>query len=295
MKAKNNPYALDDYKTRHDKKKNLNKAESIYAGLAVSYLAVLLFVVIDFACLNSSWTAVQNDNQYLVMLISLGCACVLDIPMAIGAIVVKETVQKLRRKKEGITIVCLCIACFFTVFSFYVGFRMVTRDTTFASNAATIQNSLSTIKTVNKDADDSKVLYAGLFSAVLPFCTSIASFVISYFGCDPLGLKIKRLDNAIIQTDSNIIELKQALAETCDLEEHMMFLVASERDAFNAFKNEAQAEALLRKQTVRTVIMKKLHTPAEVAVIQQSGESTNQNTPESILPDNSERYLKNAI
>lgn len=295
MKTKNKPFALDDYKTRQDKIIKLNKPESIYAGLTVPYLAVLLFVAIDFACLNSSWTTVQNDNQYLIMLISLGCACVLDIPMAIGAIVAKETIQKLRRKKEGIVIVCLCITCFLIVFSFYVGFRMVTRDTTFSSNAATIQNSLSTAKTLANDIDDCKVVYAGLFSAVLPFCTSIASFVISYFGCDPLGTKIKRLDNAIIQTDSNIIELKQALAETSDLEEHMMFLVASERDAFDAFKNEIQAEALLRKQTVRTIIMKKLHTPSEVATIQQSGERTNYNTPESILPDCSEQYLKNAI
>ena len=178
----------------------------------------MLFVAIDYACLNSSWTAVQNDNQYLIMLISIGCAVCLDVPMAIGAIVAKETVQGLRKKKEGIAVVSLCVACFLAVFSFYIGFRMVTRDTTFSSSAATIQNNLSTTVTETNDADDSKVFYAGLFSAILPFCTSIASFVISYFGCDPLGLKMKRLDKVIIQTDSNIIELKQALQETGNLQ-----------------------------------------------------------------------------
>lgn len=295
MKAKNKPLALDDYTTRQGKNNRLNKPESLYSGLVVSYIAVLLFVAIDFSCLNSSWTAVQNDNQYLVMLISLGCAVVLDVPMAIGAIVAKETVQGLRKKKEGIAVVCLCIAGFLAVFAFYIGFRMVTRETTFSSNAATIQNSLSSTAVEINDANDSKVFYAGLFSAVLPFCTSVASFVISYFGCDPLGMKIKRLDKVIIQTDSNIIELKQALQETGNLREHAAFLAMGEADAYAAFVNEVNAEALLRKQTVRTTIMKLLHTPAEVAAIQQSGEMLNKNTPTEQIPDETERYYLSII
>ena len=295
MRIKNKPLALDSYTTRLDKQRKLNKAESIYGGVVVSYIVVFLFVVIDFACLNSSWSSVQNDNQYLVMLISIGCAVVLDVPMAIAAIVAKETTQGLRNKKEGIVVVCLCITCFIAVFIFYVVFRMVTRDTTFSSNISTIQNTLSTNNTVINDTDDSKIFYAGLFSAMLPFCTSIASFVISYFGCDPLKQRIYRLDKAIIQTDSNIIELKQALQETGDLRKHALFLVAGENDAYNAFKNQVQAEALLRKQTVRTIIMKKLNTPAEVAVVQQTGNDINCNTPEAILSDESEQYLFNEI
>lgn len=243
-----------------------------------------------------SWTAViQKDNEYLVMLISLGSCVVLDIPMAIAAIVWKETVVGLRNKKEGIAVVCLCIACFLSVFAFYIGFRIVTRDTSFSNNAATIQNSLSAMVVETNDEDDGKVLYAALFSAVLPFCTSVASFVISYFGCDPLGMKIRRLEKVIIQTDSNIIELKQALQETGNLREHAAFLAMGEADAYAAFVNEVNAEALLRKQTVRTTIMKLLHTPAEVAAIQQSGELLNQNTPTEQLPDSTEKYYLSII
>ena len=41
--------------------------------------------------------------------------------------------------------------------------------------------------------------------------------------------------------------------------------------------------------------MKKLTTPAEVAVVQQTGNDINRNTPEAILSDESEQYLFNEI
>ena len=295
MKIKNKPLALDDYTTRQGKINRLNKPESLYSGMVISYIAVFLFMAIDFVCLESSWRTVSNDNQYLVMLISLGSAVALDCPMAVGAIVAKETVQGLRKKREGIAVVCLCIVCFLAVFALYICFRMCTRENTFSSNAATIQNSLSSAVVETNDADDGKVFYAGLFSAVLPFCTSVASFVISYFGCDPLGMKIRRLDKVIIQSDSNIIELKQALQETGNLREHAAFLAMGETDSYAGFVAEVSAESLLRKQTVRTTIMKLLQTPAEVAAIQQSGEELNQNTPVEKLPDSTEKYYLSII
>lgn len=280
-KPVNKPLALDPYGTRRSKLKFLNKKESVYAGMVVSYLSVLLFVAIDFACLNSSWTSVQNDNEWLVKLISIGCAAALDVPMAIAAIVAKEGYQQLRGKRESIMIIILCVACFLVVWGFQIGFRLVTRDATFSENALTLVNTMNTANDTSNVSDGSTVLYAALFSAILPFCTSIASFIITYFGCDPIAIRIFRLKSVLIETDANIMELNQALCEASDTKQQMAFLIAYEQDRLNAHMEEIMAESLLLKQIVRNTVMKKLSTPEQVAVVQQSGEDLNKNTVHS--------------
>lgn len=291
MSKSNKPLALDSYYTRQTKRNILNKKESIYAGMIVSYISVILFVAIDFACLNSSWTSVQNDNEWLVKLISVGCAVALDVPMAIAAIIAKEGYQKLRGKREAVIIVALCIACFLIVWGFQIGFRMVTRDATFSENASTLVNTLSTTNDSETSGSGQTVIYAALFSGILPFCTSLASFIITYFGCDPLAIKIYRLDSVIIQDDANIIELDQALAEADDIRQHMLFLLAYENDSLNAHIAKINAQGELIKQVVRNEIMKKLNTPEQVAIIQASGEELINNNAEISAPGEAKTFL----
>lgn len=291
MKKSNKPLALDSYFTRQKKRNTLNKKESIYAGMIVSYISVVLFVAIDFACLNSSWTSVQNDNEWLVKLISVGCAVALDVPMAIAAIIAKEGYQKLRGKREAFVIVTLCIACFLIVWGFQIGFRMVTRDATFSENASTLVNTLSSTAETETTESGQTVLYAALFSGVLPFCTSLASFIITYFGCDPLGIKIYRLDSVIIQDDANIIELEQALAEADDIIQHMKFLIAYENDSLNAHITKIKSQGELLKQVVRNEIMKKLKNPEQVAIIQESGKKLIDGNGEISAPEEAKTFL----
>ena len=44
-----------------------------------------------------------------------------------------------------------------------------------------------------EQTDVPAVLFASLFNGVIPLLTSISSFVISYFSCNPVGLKLSRL------------------------------------------------------------------------------------------------------
>lgn len=293
MKITNKPLALDSYHTRQIKRNTLEKKESIYAGMIVSYISVILFVAIDFACLNSSWTSVQNDNEWLVKLISLGCAVALDVPMAIAAIIAKEGYQKLRGRREAIIIVALCIACFLVVWGFQIGFRMVTRDATFSENASTLVNTLKSSDTETTEGGQT-VIYAALFSAILPLCTSLASFIITYFGCDPLATKIYRLDSVIIQDDANIIELDQAVSEADDIRQHMEFLIAYENDSLSTHIAKIRSQGNLLKLVVRNEIMKKLNTPEQVAVVQASGEELNDNSDNIAAPNEATKYLLNS-
>lgn len=290
-RSANNPLALDTYYTRGRNEAYLNKKDSAYAGTVVSYLAVILFVAIDFACLNSSWTSVQNDNVWLVGLISVGCAVALDVPMAIAAIVAKQGYQRLRGRRETALIVGLCVFCFLLVWGFQIGFRMVTRDATFSENASTLINTLDTSASTASTGSGKTVIYAALFSAVLPFCTSIASFIITYFGCDPLAVRIYRKRKVLLQTDAHLIEMEQALSEAGSAKKHMEFLLAHERDRLDAHLMQIRAKGNLLKQVVRNTVMKKLSTPEQVAVVQQSGESLNTNAGDLQAPTAASDYL----
>lgn len=302
MKAANEkragqPLKLDSYTTRKRKLDFLNKKETIYAGLLISYISVVLFTTIDFACSVSSWTSVQNDNEWLVNLIAVGCAVCLDVPMAIAGVVAKEYFQKLRSKRESLMIVSLCIACFLIVWGFQIGFRLVTRDATFSENASTLVNTMS----VKQDAVDttssgSKVLYAALYSAIIPFCTSIASFIVNFFGFDPLAIRIYRSKNVMIQTESNTIELKQALAEAKDVKKHLAFLIAYENDRLNAHIAQIRAEGELMKQVLYNEIKKHLDNPEQIAVVQKAGESaTNEPIPPEERSKETLRFIEEEI
>ena len=75
---KNQPTALDSYSTREGELVKTEKRDSVYDSMLFSYVATFLFVVIDFVCLNSSWTVVDNSsNSFTLLLISLGCSVIL--------------------------------------------------------------------------------------------------------------------------------------------------------------------------------------------------------------------------
>ena len=292
MRVKNKPLALDPYHTRRWKLDYQYRSDTIYSSTWLSYIAVVLFVAIDFACLNSSWTSVQNDSaEWLVKLISIGCSFCLDIPMAIAALAAKEFTQKLKGKRESLLIISLCIACFLIVWGFSFGFRISTRTSSFAESASTLVNTLDTSADSSTSDSGQTVFYAALFSAILPLCTSIASFVITYFSCDPLAKKIYRQKRIKIEDDANIVELNQALVEASDAEDYQNFLIAYEQDSLAAHNMRINAQGEHIKQIVRNEIMKKLNTPEQVAVIQESGVKLHENGDQDELPTNSIDYL----
>lgn len=289
---KNNPLALDTYTTRKSKLDFFNKPDNVYAGLIVSYLALVLFVAIDYVCLRTSWNAVQNNtNKWLTTLIAIGCAVVLDVPMAIAAISAKKYIQRLIGRRECLIVLTLCILAFVVAFGFQVGFRIVTRNNSFSENAATIRDTLSDSSALGNSGDSSIVWNAALFSAIVPLCTSVVSFVVTFIGYDPLAIRIYRLQNLIIQTDSNLIDLEQALSEVSDIKEHMELLIAHENDKLASHLMQIEAQGDHVKQVVRSRVMKKLSTPEQVAVVQQSGEQLIENQSINKLPSESVSQL----
>ncbi len=277
MKA-NSPFKLDSYKKRSDRVDVIHRPDSIYAKTWFSNLAVLLFVFIDLFCLKVVWNLVQTEDPLYVWCVALACAAALDVPLAIAAISQKKYQQGICTKTERNTIVCLSIAVFVVAFVFSLGFRVLTRDLSFdISTGTTMVNTLGTGAEAEQ-TDTPAILFASLFNGVIPLLTSISSFVISYFSCNPVELKLSRLEKERIGLQSNILEAKKALAETETSSEHCIKLIARENDLYAEFIDQLDADALALKQLVRIILMEKLGSPDDITAMSDSAEKLQKET-----------------
>ena len=132
-------------------------------------------------------------------------------------------------------------------------------------------NTLETAVT-NQNAEEPSVIVAAAFNGIIPLLTSISSYVISYFGYDPLGMKIAKLETERVRLQSNILEAERALAQAETSEEYCRSLLARENDMYHIFQERLMADGMELKQLVRILIMEKQKTPEEVTEIVRNGE-----------------------
>jgi hypothetical protein len=281
---KNLPFKLDSYKTRKKRVHALNRPDNIYARGWFSNIAVLAFVFIDLFCLKVVWNLVQTENPMYVWCVAFACAAALDVPLAIAAISMKRYQQGLCTKMERNIVLSLSITVFAIAFAFSFAFRVLTRDFSFdVGTSTTLTNTLAS----GTETDDSNVLtilFASLFNGVIPLLTSISSFVISYFGCNPIDMKLAALEKERIELQANILEAKRALAETETAGEHCSGLIARENDLYAAFMSKLDADEKNLKQLVRVILMEKLNSPETVTAMITSAEEIHQENVLSKTP-----------
>lgn len=285
-KRKNEALALDDYRTRLWRTHQLNKSDSIYASSLVANIATILFVLIDFINLYTVWNSLETESSLMIALIAVGCGVCLDIPLAIAGNALKSHHQRLKDKTSTIIVMVLAVITFLVTFIFAFWFRLETKELTFdISSGSTLTNTLAETTTTETNDNDA-VVVAALFNAIVPLCTSIASFVISYFAANPLGEKIARLDKAIITLDSNLAEIEQVCQEAEGIQNYKQYLLAREEDMYQQFCESSEAQGIIRKQAARIVIMEMLGTPDDITVLTESGEGVNKKA-ESLFLGNS--------
>lgn len=293
-KRKNEALALDDYGTRLWRTNQLNKSDSIYASSLVANIATILFVLTDFICLYTVWNTVQTESSLMIALIAIGCAVCLDVPLAIAGNALKSHHQKIKDKSSTMIVLVLAVATFLITFIFAFWFRVETKDLTFdISSGSTLTNTLAET-TAEETNDSNAVIVAALFNAIVPLCTSIASFVISYFAANPLGMKIARLDKAIITLDSNLAEIEQVCQEGEGIQNYKQYLLAREEDMYQQFCESSEAQGVVRKQAVRFVIMEMLGTPDDITVLTESGDEVNKKAESLFSNDSSSAAVLSA-
>ena len=265
----------NSYDIRSHGHKKLRCPTSVFDRTIIVFVLTAFFVACDYACLRVSWNAVQSSSKFIITLIALSSAVVLDVPPAIAASKVKEYRQGLLSKKSMLYILIPSIVCLLLVISFSFGFKWTTRTKSF-HDSQTTGGLVSTTATTTEGKDSESVQFAALFSAILPLCTSLASAVVAFSAADPKGTLIKRLEYEKIRIESDILDLNQAIKESKDTKSMYTMLIYREKDLFDQFTDEVLAVEQKRKQAANQALEEHLNTPDAVGKLTEHSQKINQ-------------------
>lgn len=251
-----NPIKISNYKTREERIKSINNFA--WRDLfSLANVATVLFVALDFAVLFSRWETVQTESWYMVALIAVSSAVILDVPMMLAGKTIVEYQHKLKSKSSMILVVSLAAVAFLLVFSFSIWFSYVTRNATFQdAETSMLVNNMATLSE-NESGESQSVLAAALFSGVLPLGTSIASLVIALITYKPIEEKCKKISKARVMAEEHLLHLRQGIAESQAYIERGKTLLAREEDLYNQFVESVYAQELVRKNAYREALEEK--------------------------------------
>ena len=286
FKRKASALQLDSYGTRLGRETAINKPDIIYAKKWFAYAATLLFIAIDAVCLYSCWNMVQTSNPLMIYLITIGCAVILDFPLALAGYKYKNYKQGLESKESAMLTLILSVIAFTITLIFYFVFRIITKDLVFDTGTTSLLTNAVADSVTTDDSSNKTVLFAAIFNGVIPLCTSISSFAITYVTTDSLNERINKIRKAKITAEANKTELKVAVEEAEDVNAHCDYLIARENDLYKDFIDEINSQALVLKQIARVVVMEKLGTPEAITALKESGDKINQNSGITVVPEN---------
>lgn len=300
---KTSPFKTEKYCSRTQRVKRLSKPGSLWESKLLGTLAVIIFVFIDFQCLRASWDLVQLESSLFIFCTAVACAIALDVPLAIGAIALKKYCHKLISRTEKNMVLIPAIIVFALAFACNFGFRLTMRNNTFEiGSSSNMVNTASTAETganspnapgdaavLESDAANSKnqsaILLAGIYSGLIPLLTSLSSFVISYFSCNPLQDELVKLEKEKIGLQSHITEAQKELSEIQSSEEFCAGLIARENDLYREFGCQLDADAFSAKQLVRLLLMKKLKTADDITAMSNAAQKLMRSSNANEIPE----------
>lgn len=251
-----NPIKISNYKTREERIKLIDSF-SWRDLFSMANLATILFVVLDFVVLFSRWDTVQTESWYMVALLAVSSAVILDVPMMIAGKAIVEYQHKLKSKGNMLLVVILAVAAFALVFGFSIWFSYVTRNGTFQDAEASMMINNMATPAQSESGESESVLAASLFSGVLPLGTSIASLVIALFTYKPIEEKRKKIFRARVMAQEHLLHLRQGIAESQAYIERDKKLLAREKDLYDQFVASVYAQELVRKNAYKEALEEK--------------------------------------
>ena len=280
---KNKPIKINSYKTRDERMKAIT-GFSLSEFFSLANLATLAFVIVDFAVLFSRWETVQTESWYMVALIAISSAMILDIPMMLAGKAIVEFQCKLREKSSMLLIVILSVTAFALVFGFSIWFSYVTRNATFQdAESSMVINSMADLA-ATESKDSLSVLVAALFSGVLPFGTSVASLVITLMTYKPIEVARKKILKSKTMAQNHRLHLRQGIAEHEALIDDGERELARQVKLFTQFKERVKAQELVRKQAYREAL-EEVCSPDDVNRIIESAKELNASYTFDETPD----------
>ncbi len=259
--------------------KLMHKADSIYQSPMFSFIAVIAFVAIDLTCLYTVWNTVATENPLMIIMIAVGCAICLDVPLAIAAQALKAYHKGAMSLKATLLIFIPSVIAFLVTFAFSVAFRIVTKDISFDVSAGSmlVDTSADAANSINASEDSPIVWWAALFTAIIPFATSLSSFVISYYSFDPILIRIMNKTKAQIANQHEIAERKRMLEEAETEEEFCRLRAAYEKDRYFAHLGMIDSYESYLNHLAAAAVRNRLGTPEAVTEATEYGYNLNGN------------------
>jgi len=278
------PTQLDSYSYRRNRVKNLRKSEGIFSSSPLANILLIAFILTDTVCFYSMWNVIITENPLMLILIAVSVAIVVDVPMAIAGVVMAQSRDGLRNKKEANIIAIGCLVTFLLAFTLSLLLRIATKDQTISiseSGAGLVSNMVQAGTTAESESPVS--LIAAIFLAAIPCCTSAASYLVSLSVTDCISERIKRLECERIGIQSHMTELQQALNECESIDTEIEHLSNREKALYDEFNAELSAMVANVKETSRLVMMEKLGDPDSISQITESALAIGKEAEPSIV------------
>ena len=279
MKNQNNkisPVLSDTFSVRSDIYKRAHKPASVFDRSIFVLILTAFCVMVDYASLSISWNAALRESAwYVVVLMAISSAVVLDVPPAIAAAKVKEYRQGLLSKKNMLFAFIPSSVCVLLVLAFSIAFKIVTRNATF-EDTETSSGLVNTLNTKVGNTESVSVFMAALFASILPLATSLMSFVVSYNATDTKGKRIQQCELAKMRVESYITHVDQAITESKNTKRCHELQLDREKDLFDQFTDEVLAGEQKRKQSANQALEEHLNTPNAVSKLTEHGKIINQ-------------------
>lgn len=262
MKAKKGRslFKTETYKSRKERVNYLAKPDTVFANMFTVYFVTAFCVFADLYLLKIRWNLVQTENPLFVWCSALTCAIALDIPLSIAGIMKKKYDQGLCEYEEKKLTTILAIAIFGLAYLCNFGFVWVTRDLVFEIGAAStlVDNTISSAVS----QENQTMIYAPtIYAAIMPFLTSLTTYVICYFAYDPLGDLIKKHRLELIGIENNLKDIEVALVEADDTEKFREKEVKYENMKHAIELNRLDDENQFYKQQCFEIIAEEMKTP----------------------------------
>lgn len=183
-------------------------ADSGWEHPVAAFIVMLICALADFAVFKQLFAAILYDRLLIQWLSVIACLVAFELSPIYLGILTKKSSQGIRVNK--VAVVGLVVA-FILVMTGNVWLRLTVMDILVPNDSV---STFSIFKSMGETAEHSTAAFPyAVFSSVLPFATSLVSFIVSYMASNPLKSRLKRLQEQQVGLEAAAAMIEAVLME----------------------------------------------------------------------------------
>lgn len=270
-KLTSDPLATTPSGTCEDRRRMISK-RTLRDVLGIGSVFTVLFVVADWISAYIKWTAVQRTNWIFVLVLAFVCAAILDVPMYFAGRTYREYQSGLKDRKTMLPIVILAGAAFLVVYIPFIFFSFTTKSATFEEALPLGSDLFGFDPAASAPSNPQSVTAAAVLSLLLPFGTSIASFVVGLAMYRPLEDLIEKVERSRSLALAHRSKVKEGLVQEASRTKRLELYTKNLKDMQQIFNEEVDCQTQIRIQAAYTALMKKLDAEGILHVSERANE-----------------------